>query len=119
MYIYIVHILYNNAMHVYVCVQVVFSHLVYNAMVHFLTRCTIVWMQATRGVLTKEAPGLTIAMISGSLAVTPLAMLSRSPFLQIFLHMLQIIYLLYMKGKSNHQYNEGGIALLHVPLHIY
>ena len=33
--------------------------------------------QATRSVLTKEAPGLTIAMISGSLAITKLAMLSR------------------------------------------
>jgi gephyrin len=33
--------------------------------------------EATRGVLTKEAPGLTIAMITGSLAITPLAMLSR------------------------------------------
>lgn len=33
--------------------------------------------EATKLVITKEAPGMVIAMIQGSLAVTPFAMLSR------------------------------------------
>ena len=33
--------------------------------------------EATRAVLEKEAPGLMVAMMKGSLEVTPLAMLSR------------------------------------------
>ena len=36
-----------------------------------------VYLQATRAVIEKEAPGLVIAMLQGSLKVTNLAMLSR------------------------------------------
>ena len=49
----------------------------YNVLSEILCVCYLV--QATSGVLTKEAPGLSIALITGSLAITPLAMLSRSP----------------------------------------
>ena len=43
--------------------------------------CTMymyMFMQATRALLEKEALGLSVAMISKSLAVTPHAMLARS-----------------------------------------
>ena len=33
--------------------------------------------EATRPILDKEAPGLTLAMLKGSLEITPFAMLSR------------------------------------------
>jgi gephyrin len=33
--------------------------------------------EATRQVIEREAPGLTVAMVTKSLAVTPMAMLSR------------------------------------------
>ena len=33
--------------------------------------------EATRGVIEREAPGLMVAMVTKSLAVTPMAMLSR------------------------------------------
>lgn len=33
--------------------------------------------EATRQVIDKEAPGLTVAMVTKSLAITPMAMLSR------------------------------------------
>ena len=39
-----------------------------------------VYLQATKAILEKEAPGLVIAMLKGSLEVTPMAMLSRSVF---------------------------------------
>ena len=35
------------------------------------------WSKATRPLLDREAPGLTVAMISKSLSITPMAMLSR------------------------------------------
>ena len=33
--------------------------------------------EATKAVINKEAPGLAVAMMQGSLAITPMAMLSR------------------------------------------
>ena len=47
-----------------------------------LTFDVVLWrravcLQATRAVIEKEAPGLVIAMLQGSLKVTNLAMLSR------------------------------------------
>ena len=45
--------------------------------------------QATREVIEREAPGLAVAMLMGSLTVTPLAMLSRYKSLPLSMRNLQ------------------------------
>ena len=40
-----------------------------------MVRCAV--RQATREVIEREAPGMALAMLMGSLNVTPLGMLSR------------------------------------------
>ena len=57
--------------------------------------CIRISIQATREVLTKEAPGLAIAMITGSLAITPLAMLSR-----------------YIYKHTDHLYSTANIIII-------
>jgi len=42
-------------------------------------------LKATKCVLDKEAPGMAVAMLTGSLKVTPLAMLSRYAILVVVL----------------------------------
>lgn len=38
---------------------------------------TVIMFQATKEVIEREAPGMALAMLMGSLNVTPLGMLSR------------------------------------------
>ncbi len=47
-------------------------------MVSLMTLLFISPLQATKEVIEREAPGMSLAMLMGSLNVTPLGMLSRS-----------------------------------------
>lgn len=47
--------------------------------------------EATKLVISKDAPGMVIAMIQGSLGVTPMAMLSRYNFVKVAKKLMHLL----------------------------